>query len=98
MFAAEVPSRRLGGWEARRNNMHVTLTAVGPDNRGLADPIVHYVATAGANIHEIQMYDHDSERLFAMLLRVGWPEDQEPVPELRRRMSEIGRLKGLTIR
>lgn len=78
--------------------MHVTITAVGPDNRGLADPIVHYVATAGANIFEIQMYDHDSERLFAMLLRVDWPHDQEPVPELRRRMAEIGRLKGLTIR
>jgi len=78
--------------------MHVTITAVGPDNRGLADPIVHYVATAGANISEIQMYDHDSERLFAMLLRVDWPNDQESIPELRRRMAEIGRLKGLTIR
>jgi formyltetrahydrofolate deformylase len=78
--------------------MHVTITAVGPDNRGLADPIVHYVATAGANIYEIQMYDHDSERLFAMLLRVDWPSNQEPIAELRRRMQEIGRLKGLTIR
>src|SRR5690606_33040824 len=38
------------------------------------------------------------ERLFAMLLRVDWPSDQEPIPELRRRMAEIGRLKGLTIR
>jgi formyltetrahydrofolate deformylase len=78
--------------------MHVTITAVGPDNRGLADPIVHYVATAGANIHEIQMYDHDSERLFAMLLRVDWPHDDEPIADLRRRMQEIGRLKGLTVR
>lgn len=78
--------------------MHVTITAVGPDNRGLADPIVHYVATAGANIYEIQMYDHDSERLFAMLLRVDWPHDEEPIADLRRRMQEIGRLKGLTIR
>jgi formyltetrahydrofolate deformylase len=78
--------------------MHVTLTAVGPDNRGLADPIVHYVATAGANIFEIQMYDHDSERLFAMLLRVDWPHEEEPVADLRRRMNEIGRLKGLTVR
>jgi formyltetrahydrofolate deformylase len=78
--------------------MHVTITAVGPDNRGLADPIVHYVASAGANIHEIQMYDHDSERLFAMLLRVDWPHEDEPVPVLRQRMQEIGRLKGLTVR
>lgn len=46
--------------------MHVTITAVGPDNRGLADPIIHYLASAGANIHEIQMYDHDTEKLFAM--------------------------------
>ncbi|MBX3443506.1 MAG: formyltetrahydrofolate deformylase [Planctomyces sp.] len=78
--------------------MHVTITAVGPDNRGLADPIVHYVATAGANIHEIQMYDHDSERLFAMLLRMEWPGDEEPVATLRTRMNEIGRLKNLSVR
>ena len=41
--------------------MQVIITAVGPDNRGLADPIVHYVTSAGANIAEIQMYDHDAE-------------------------------------
>jgi formyltetrahydrofolate deformylase len=78
--------------------MHVTITAVGPDNRGLADPIVHYVATAGANIHEIQMYDHDSERLFSMMLRMEWPSSEEPVATLRERMNEIGRLKELTVR
>ena len=53
--------------------MQVIITAVGPDNRGLADPIVHFVTSAGANIAEIQMYDHDEERLFAMLLRIDWP-------------------------
>ena len=42
--------------------MQVIITAVGPDNRGLADPIVHHVTSAGANISEIQMYDHDAER------------------------------------
>src|ERR1700759_3860159 len=78
--------------------MHVTITAVGPDNRGLADPIVHYVATAGANIHEIQMYDHDSEKLFAMLLRLEWPVEDESIATLRHRMREIGRGKGLTVR
>jgi len=78
--------------------MQVILTAVGPDHRGLADPIVHYVSSRGANIHEIQMYDHDSERLFAMLLRTDWPVDSEPIDELRKQMSEIGRLKGLSIR
>ena len=78
--------------------MQVTITAVGPDNRGLADPIVHHVATSGANIHEIQMYDHDSEKLFAMLLRMDWPAEYQSIANLRERMNEIGRLKGLAIR
>ncbi|MCG6157087.1 formyltetrahydrofolate deformylase [Rubinisphaera margarita] len=78
--------------------MQVTITAVGPDNRGLADPIVHYVTGAGANIYEIQMYDRDSEHLFAMMLRLDWPTEVEPVDVLRKRLDEIGRLKGLSIR
>jgi len=78
--------------------MQVTITAVGPDNRGLADPIVHHVTQSGANIHEIQMYDRDSEQLFAMLIRMEWPEGQESVATLRVRMQEIGQTKGLTIR
>ncbi len=78
--------------------MQVTITAVGPDNRGLADPIVHHVTSAGANIAEIQMYDHDAERLFAMLLRMDWPAERSPVAELRQRMDEIGRDKQLSVR
>jgi formyltetrahydrofolate deformylase len=78
--------------------MQVIITAVGPDNRGLADPIVHHVTSAGANIAEIQMYDHDAERVFAMLLRLDWPAGGEGVAELRRRMDAIGRDKGLSIR
>ncbi|MFO0919946.1 MAG: formyltransferase family protein [Planctomycetaceae bacterium] len=58
--------------------MQVHITAVGPDNRGLADPIIHHVTGAGANIFEIQMYDHDSQKLFAMLLRIDWPGDASP--------------------
>ncbi len=77
--------------------MHVTITAVGPDHRGLADPIVHFVTTSGANIQEIQMYDHDQERLFAMMLRIEWPAEN-PVSTLRARMDEIGRDTGLTLR
>ncbi len=77
--------------------MQVIITAVGPDNRGLADPIVHHVTSAGANIAEIQMYDHDAERVFAMLLRLDWPAEAG-VAELRRRMDAIGRDKGLSIR
>jgi formyltetrahydrofolate deformylase len=78
--------------------MHVIITALGPDNRGLADPIVHHVTSAGANISEIQMYDHDAERVFAMLLRMDWPADVTPIAQLRARMEEVGRDKGLSIR
>ena len=49
--------------------MQVVITAVGPDNVGLADPIIHFVTGQGANIAEIQMYDHDEEAIFAMFLR-----------------------------
>jgi formyltetrahydrofolate deformylase len=78
--------------------MQVTITAVGPDNRGLADPIVHSVTSAGANIAEIQMYDHDQEQVFAMLLRMDWPAERQPVAGLRARMNEVGREKGLSVR
>lgn len=78
--------------------MQVTITAVGPDNRGLADPIVHFVTSRGANIHEIQMYDHDLGKVFAMLLRIEWQPDQMPVSELREHMTRIGLEKGLEIR
>jgi formyltetrahydrofolate deformylase len=78
--------------------MQVIITAVGPDNCGLADPIVHHVTSAGANIAEIQMYDHDAEKLFAMLLRTEWPAERMPVAELRERMNAVGREKGLSIR
>lgn len=78
--------------------MQVVITAVGPDNRGLADPIVHFVTGSGANIHEIQMYDHDSEQLFAMLLRIEWPGSPNSIRELQERMEEIGRTKGLALR
>lgn len=78
--------------------MQVIITAVGPDNRGLADPIVHYVTTAGANISEIQMYDHDAERVFAMLLRMEWPGDGASIVDLRAKMTSIGQSKGLSVR
>ena len=78
--------------------MQVTITAVGPDNKGLADPIIHYVTGGGANIHEIQMYDHDSESLFAMLMRIAWPNNVESVATLRERLTTIGQQKGLSVR
>ncbi|MEZ6132803.1 MAG: formyltransferase family protein [Planctomycetaceae bacterium] len=78
--------------------MQVTITAVGPDNRGLADPIVHYVSGAGANIYEIQMYDRDSEHLFAMMMRIDWPESSSPVATLRKHLRDIGETKGLEVR
>jgi formyltetrahydrofolate deformylase len=76
--------------------MQLVVTAVGPDNVGLADPIIHYVTGQGANIAEIQMYDHDEEALFAMLLRIELPD--ELVPEARTALLEIGRLKNLSVR
>ncbi len=78
--------------------MQVIITAVGPDNRGLADPIVHYVTSAGANIAEIQMYDYDAERVFAMLLRMEWPTERTAITALRTALATIGRDKGLSIR
>jgi len=76
--------------------MQVTLTAVGPDHSGLADPIIHYVTGQGANIAEIQMYDHDEACLFAMLCRVEM--EPERFAALKPAMEQIGRLKGLSIR
>ncbi len=76
--------------------MQVTISAVGPDNRGLADPIIHYVTGQGANIAEIQMYDHDEESLFAMLLRIELANDRYEA--LRGAMRDIGRDKELSIR
>lgn len=78
--------------------MQATITAVGPDHRGLADPIVHHVTGAGANIHEIQMYDHDSHKLFAMLVRIEWPGDAASLGELRGHLQQIGAAKELSIR
>src|SRR5580658_2301212 len=78
--------------------MQVIVTAVGPDNRGLADPIVHHVSSAGANIAEIQMYDHDSERVFAMLLRMEWPAERLPLARLRTDLEAVGRQRGLAVR
>jgi formyltetrahydrofolate deformylase len=78
--------------------MQVVITAVGPDNKGLADPIVHFVTGSGANSHEIQRYDHDSEQLFAMLLRTEWPGPRDSIADLRKQMDEIGRTKRLSVR
>ena len=76
--------------------MQIVITAVGPDHVGLADPIIHHVTGRGANIAEIQMYDHDEEAVFAMLLRIELPGDQ--LTELRAALTEIGREKNLMVR
>ena len=78
--------------------MQVTITAVGPDNRGLADPIVHLVTSLGANIYEIQMYDHDQERLFAMLLRIELESSVAELSDLRNQLKEIENQTNLSIR
>ncbi len=76
--------------------MQVVITAVGPDNRGLADPIVHSVTGLGANIAEIQMYDHDRESVFSMLTRVEI--DPSRYDELRKEMDAISDRTKLSIR
>jgi formyltetrahydrofolate deformylase len=76
--------------------MQIVITAVGPDNSGLADPIIHYVTGAGANIHEIQMYDHDEAALFAMLLRIEL--DCKNLGDFRRELQTIGDQKKLSVR
>ncbi len=78
--------------------MRVTITALGPDNWGLADPIVHYVTSVGASIAEIQMFDHDEEKVFAMLLRLNWPGTAKTVADLRGKMADISRDTRLSIR
>jgi formyltetrahydrofolate deformylase len=76
--------------------MQVVITAVGPDNRGLADPIVHSVTGMGANIAEIQMYDHDEESVFSMLTRIEL--DTSRFEELRQAMSNVAQRTKLSIR
>lgn len=76
--------------------MEVVITAVGPDNVGLADPIIHDVTGRGANIAEIQMYDHDEAAVFAMMCRLHLPEGQ--FASLAESMRMVGQQKGLEIR
>ena len=76
--------------------MQFIITAVGPDHRGLADPIVHCVTELGANISEIQMFDHDEESLFSMLTRVELAESKGA--ELRTAAKDISVRTGLSIR
>lgn len=76
--------------------MEIIVTAVGPDNVRLVDPIIHFVTGEGANIAEVQMYNHDEQALFAMLLRLHLPGDQWPA--LQQGLQEIGRLKNLSVR
>ena len=76
--------------------MQFVITAVGPDNRGLADPIVHCVTQLGANIAEIQMFDHDEEQVFSMHTRVEM--DPRQAAALADSMADISRRTGLSIR
>ncbi len=76
--------------------MEVVITAVGPDNAGLADPIIHYVTGQGASIAEIQMYDHDDEAMFAMLCRIKL--NTGDLLSLRENVVRLGESKGLSVR
>jgi formyltetrahydrofolate deformylase len=76
--------------------MQVVITAVGPDQCGLADPIVHCVTGLGANIAEIQMYDHDEQCVFSMMTRIDL--DAGRIDELRDAMAEVSGRTKLSIR
>jgi len=76
--------------------VEVIITAVGPDNVRLADPIVHFVSGQGANITEIQMYNHDTEAVFAMVLRIDLEDTKLGL--LRKAMAQIGAHTKLSIR
>jgi formyltetrahydrofolate deformylase len=76
--------------------MQIIVTAVGPDNRGLADPIVHSATELGANIAEIQMFDHDEQSVFSMLTRVELPPEQ--LGDLTEAMKIASQTTGLSIR
>ncbi len=78
--------------------MQVVITALGPDSTDLVNPIIRFVTAAGANIAEIQMYDHDDEHLFAMLVRVHWTGSKEALVGLRTELQAIGRIRGLSVR
>lgn len=76
--------------------MQVTITAVGPDNVRLADPIIHYLTGQGASIAEIQMYDHDEQAVFAMFVRAHMQGDI--LQEVRKDLADIGSHTHLSIR
>ena len=76
--------------------MEIVITAVGPDNVGLADPIIHDVTSRGANIAEIQMYDHDEAAVFAMMCRIQI--GKEHLIPIRTTMTQIAAQKMLEIR
>lgn len=76
--------------------MEVVVTAVGPDNVGLADPIIHDLTGRGANIDEIQMYNHDEAAIFAMMCRVHVAASEWN--SIQATMREIGASKKLQVR
>jgi len=76
--------------------MEIVVTAVGPDNVGLADPIIHELTAQGASIAEIQMYDHDEAAVFAMMCRLKI--DASRWDSIRNAMQRIGGDTGLSVR
>ena len=57
---------------------------------------MHCVTQLGANIAEIQMFDHDEESVFSMLTRVEIDPGQ--VDRLEESIEEISRRTGLSVR
>jgi formyltetrahydrofolate deformylase len=78
--------------------MQVIVTAVGPENQDVAEPLVQQVTAAGGTIAEIQMYDHDAAGVSAMFLRLNWPGARASIATLRTQMNRFGRDNGLVVR
>jgi formyltetrahydrofolate deformylase len=88
--------KALGAKALGLRMMEMVVTAVGPDNVGLADPIIHEATRQGASIAEIQMYDHDEAAVFAMMCRINI--DSSHWDSLRQNLKAIGNSKGLSVR
>jgi len=100
-------SNRIGGPAARRRprklvleketTMQVIVTAVGSENREVEEPLVEQVTAAGANIAEIQMYDHGAGA-DVMFLRLKWTGGRASIAAFRAQMNAFGRENGMVVR
>jgi formyltetrahydrofolate deformylase len=78
--------------------MRVTLTAVGPPDRAVAERIVQHVLEGAAKVAEIQTYDHASLGFAALLLRMQWPGGWTSFVAFREQARMLGEECGVSVR